>query len=356
MIDDRRNARNRNCSRSDAVLRVLWGAAASVMLAFDATSVASAQDETGWTLLFEPMVVEGFGHDQQVLGIDDLESNLSPTLATTTPVNLDTEAGLALRFELEWNRSGNLDFGLDGFLFSASRGRPARSATSDGPSGPIDRVVFNAWNRSYESSGSDEELFFGVLGDTDIAIWTIDAYAIKTLVETGENRLRLTFGLRTGDFDNDFHGQAGVEDADGSFYDASSNYDLMMGPLIGLSAETHFGENSLRGYVGQSVLFGNTQLSQTTTDFTGPVTDPPSNIIAQEHFSREIDVAIPITELRINWLKPLNERLALGVAANVSVWWDVPVPPGVVPATVGDRSDENTIVFFGIGAAIRFDF
>ncbi len=338
------------------VFRLLRGAVLPIFLTFGGTGVAGAQEDTGWTLLLEPMVMDGFGHDQQVLSIQELDPDASPALNSRRPVSLDTEGGVAARFELEWNRSGQWDFGLDGFLFSASRGRPARTAAADGPSGPIDQVVFNAWDRSYVSNGPGEELFFGVLGDTDVAIWTIDVYAVKTLVESPTSRLRLVLGLRNGDFDNDFHGQAGVQDVGGSFYDASSNYDLMMGPLVGISGDMYFGRNTVRGYIGQSVLFGNTQLTHTTSDFIGPVTDPPSNIIAQESFSREEDVAIPITELRINWLRSLGDRLSLGVAANVSVWWDVPVPPGVIPATEGDRSDENTIVFFGIGVAIGFRF
>lgn len=300
--------------------------------------------------------MDAFGHDQQVLSISEVESTASPPRTTSRPVSLDSESGLALRFELEWNRSGDWDYGLDGFLFSASRGRPARTAAADGPAGPVDEVVFDAWNRNYQSNGPGEELFFGVLGDTDIAIWTVDAYAIKTLVDSNGRRLRLMMGIRSGDFDNDFHGQAGLQDTGGSFYDASSNYDLMMGPLVGIAGETSSGNNTFRGYIGQSVLLGSAQLTHTTSDFIGAPTDPPTNVIAQDSFSRDTDVAIPITELRFNWLRPLNERLSLGVAANVSVWWDVAVPPGVVPATEADRSNENTIVFFGIGAALRFDF
>lgn len=339
-----------------AVVRILQSVVIPISLALGVAGPAEAQEETGWTLLLEPMVMDGFGHDQQVLSIQELDPNASPALNTRRPVSLDTEGGVTLRLELEWNRSGEWDFGLDGFLFSASRGRPARTVSADGPSGPIDQVVFNAWDRNYVSNGPGEKLFFDVLGDTDVAIWTIDVYAVKTLVESPANRLRLVLGLRNGDFDNDFHGQAGIQGVGGSFYDASSNYDLMMGPLVGISGDAYFGRNTVRGYIGQSILFGSTQLTHTTSDFIGPPTDPPSNIVAQDSFSREQDVAIPITELRINWLRSLGDRLAVGVSANASVWWDVPVPPGVVPATEGDRSDENTIVFFGIGAAIRFGF
>jgi len=39
------------------------------------------------------------------------------------------------------------------------------------------------------------------------------------------------------------------------------------------------------------------------------------------------------------------------------VWWDVPVPPGVVAVPVGDASlHENTIVFLGTLVALELTF
>jgi hypothetical protein len=89
-----------------------------------------------------------------------------------------------------------------------------------------------------------------------------------------------------------------------------------------------------------------------TRDFTGPVSMTP-NVVAQETFGKDQDVAIPITEFRVGWLYPLSRRVALGLSANTSVWWDVPVPPGV-PVTDGARAfQENTIVYFGLALAVQ---
>ncbi|HEX9877141.1 MAG TPA: hypothetical protein VGC50_10860 [Gammaproteobacteria bacterium] len=332
---------------------IVAGAMLPIVLMLCGAGVAGAQEETGWSVLLEPVYMDAFGHDQHVLTMQEIDSGSTPATNTRTPASLDTEAGLALRFEVEWNSGRQWDLGIDGFLFSASRGRPSR--TTAGPSGSIDQVVFDAWNRSYVSNGPDEELFFGVLGDTDIAVWSIDVYGIKTLQVSAGNRLRLALGARNADFDNDFHGQAGIQGVEGSLFDASSNYERMIGPLVGLAGDFDFGGNTVRGYIGQSVVFGRTQLTHTTSDFTGPVSETPS-LTSQNRLSRDQDVAIPITELRINWLRPINDRLSLGAAANASVWWDVPVPPNVVPAVEGGGFNENTIVFFGIGAAVKFKF
>ncbi|HSG64796.1 MAG TPA: hypothetical protein VLD39_07340, partial [Gammaproteobacteria bacterium] len=200
-----------------------------------------------------------------------------------------------------------------------------------------------------------EALYFEVLGDTDVAVWNIDVYGLRTLRESADGGLRLALGLRSGDFDNDFHGQAGTTDVNGSFFDAASNYDLMLGPLVGIAGDAPLGGGTIRAYIGQSVLFGTTQLTYMTRDFTGPASDT-APIVGQQASSRTVDVAIPITDLRVNWLRPISDRLSLGVAANASIWWDVSVPPNVVPAVEQGASNENTIVFFGIGAAVGFDF
>jgi len=141
-------------------------------------------------------------------------------------------------------------------------------------------------------------------------------------------------GLRNADFDNDYHGIAGIEAVNGSLIDASSNYDRMLGPLVGVIGEIQLGRSTLSGYIGQSVVFGSANLSRTISDFVGPASEAPT-IVAQESFRRKQDVSIPITEFRITWLHPISRRFSLGVTANASIWSDVPVPPAIVPDVAG---------------------
>lgn len=106
----------------------------------------------------------------------------------------------------------------------------------------------------------------------------------------------------------------------------------------------------------QSAVFGSADLGRAIGDFEGPASDSPA-FVAGESFERlSQDVPIPMTELRITWLHPLGERVSLGVTANASIWFDVPVPPKISPTASSSGFDESTIVFLGIGAAIRFNF
>ncbi len=322
-----------------------------------ASSAAIGAEESEWTLLLEPMYMDAFGHDRQVLLVRQLDLDAALSTDISTPVALDTEATLVNRFTLQYSRASWEDWtaGFDLIFFGTAQGRPSRTAAADGPGGSIDQVLFEVADRSFESNDLDETLYFDVLTDTDLEIWTMDLYGIKTLAQTPERSIRLLLGLRNADFDNDYHGIAGIESVNGSLIDASSNYERMMGPLIGLVGEVKIGESSLTGYVGQSVVFGSANLSRVIGDFVGPAGEEPA-FVAQESFRRKQDVSIPITELRITWLYPITRRFSLGATVNASVWSDVPVPPGIVPGISGGGNNRNTIDFFGVGAALEYRF
>ncbi len=307
-------------------------------------------DDGEWTLLLEPMYMDAYGHDQHILTIHQIDLDSTPTVDTKTPVALDTDGGLGFRFELQYARS-DWGAGLDFFWFDTSQGRPSHTAAGAGPN---DEVAFETAGRSFASNDPSQVLVFNVLEDTDLNAWAVDLYGLKTLASMPAGSLQLQFGVRNADFDNDYHSVVGVQDIEGSLFDASSNYGRMIGPLVGLVAEANFGKHSVRGYIGQSVVFGTASLVNSTRDFVGPVSGAPT-VVAEESFGKDEDVAIPITEFRVNWLYPISRRVSLGLSANTSVWWDVRVPPGVIPSADGSEVFlENTIVYFGLAVAVKF--
>ncbi|MGH9748938.1 MAG: hypothetical protein ACRD6R_03310 [Candidatus Polarisedimenticolia bacterium] len=91
---------------------------------------------------------------------------------------------------------------------------------------------------------------------------------------------------------------------------------------------------------------------------TGPHRPGPSpSYVAREAFDEERDVAIPITELRLRRTCRVSEHLALGAGVETSLWWDVPVPPGVIPVADGDEVlHEDTMVFFGFAGFLKLTF
>ncbi len=312
-------------------------------------------EERKWSFEFQPIYMQVYGHDPHVLTVHEIDLDPTPAPDDKAAVNLETDDGLAYRFELQ-RSGGQWGWGIDYFLLLTSQSADDLTAAADGPSGPIDEVVFEVADRSFTSTDPSELLFYEVLEDTDLEVWTFDLYATRTLAEKPQSSIRLQLGLRLGDFDNDYRAVVGIQNVGGSQLDASSNYPLMMGPIVGLAGNLQGGRSSIEAYVGQSVLLGSVQLDSMSREFTGAF-GPAPTYVARERFKREQDVAIPITELRIRWTCRLGKRVSLGAGVHTSVWWDVPVPPGVIPIENGDEAlHEDTLVFFGLLGAVKFAF
>jgi hypothetical protein len=345
----------RNASRKRGG-RARGGATSALAAAVAVLGVADAAalDER-WTVAVEPMILDAYGHDQHVLTMHEIDLDATPRLDAKTAVALETDDGPAYRGKVEY-AGERWGWGLDFLWWNGSQDLAERNAA--GGAGAADQVAFEVADRTFTSSAPDQVLFYRVLEDTDLTMWTLDLYAARTLAETPESRLRILFGLRNADFDNDYRAVAGLEAAAGSRLDASSNYGRMMGPLLGLDGDVHLGRNTFRGFLGQSVVLGEAELSGSAREFTGAFTeDPPPPFFTGETFRRLEDVAIAITELRVQWTYDVTRRVALGLGADTSAWWDVRVPPGVVPIADGDEAlHDNDIVFFGLHGVVRVAF
>ena len=310
-----------------------------------------------WSLSVEPIYVSVHGHDQHVLSVRDADLGATPATESRTAVLLETNGNLAPRFELRWDRE-SWTFGLDFFHFVTKHALTDRSGSA---SGAGNELAFEVADRSFVSSSPSEVLSFRILEDTELATWTVDLYALRTLAETPSSAVRMQLGLRNADFDNDYRAVVGIVDAGGRRIDASSNYGRLTGPLVGLVGEISHGRSRFRGYIGQSLVFGEAELTHRARDFTGSleaaiqVDGEIATASTDIGFRAPNDVAIPITEFRLGWSHRLTQRLELGAGINVSAWWDVPVPPGVVPSTAGGSSQllENTIVYSGLSGTMK---
>lgn len=321
----------------DPIHRRVWRAALALLAALGCTvpAVAAGGD---WTVELQPVYMELSGHDQHVLTVAGTEGR--------TSVELDTDGGPAYRGELLYDR-GRWSWGLEFFWFSTSQNVPDRAATLG---------VFEVVDRSFTADEPGEVLFYRVLEDTDVALWTADLYARRTLTESTNGSLDVLLGIRNGDFDNDYRAVVGVEGVAGRRLDASSNYGRMIGPLVGLAGTYRLGRSTIETYLGQSVILGDVELSSRAREFTGPFGETPA-FVSDERFRTEDEVSIPITELRVQWTYGLTEHVSLGVGADSAAWWDVPVPPGVVPGDGGIQTlHENTLVLTGAAAVLKVAF
>lgn len=309
--------------------------------------------ERQWTLRYTPALTAVEGHDQHVLTIHEIDDG-PPLLDTKSVVTLDTDRKLTYGLELR-NDGENWGWGVNFFLYGATVNGIHRMAAAEGPSGILDEVVFEIADEQYASQDPGEVLFFDLLDDNRLEVWTFDLYGTRIVGRTDKGAFRVQLGLRVGDFDNDYRAVVGLEDVEGTRVDASSNYPAMMGPLVGLIGDVHRGHHEFRGYVGQSVLLGEASLRRNSRHFTGPFSGASFDTL--ESFGTTQDVAIPVTEIRADWTYRIGRHIGVGLGASVSAWFDVPVPPGAVPVPGGDEAlHENTIVFTGMTGAFEWRF
>ena len=315
--------------------------------------------ERKWSLQVEPVFIEVHGHDQHVLTEHRIDLTSVPELSDKTAVGLDTESSTGFRLHVE--RAGNQwHLGIAVFSLLTSQKTPDRTASGSGLSGA---VIFEVADQRYTSLDPSQSLFYGVLEDTSVEMWTTDLYAKRTLAQSEDSRIDLLVGLRAGDFDNDYRAIVGLQDVVGTRLDASSNYDLMLGPLVGFSGNVRRGRSHFEASLTQSVLLSTVELTSEQRRFGGPfgafdgALEDIGVPLSHEKFRKVEDVAIPVTELRLKWTYSVNDRLALGAGVFTSAWWDVPVPPGVIPIAGGDQAlHENTIVLVGLSGVVKYTF
>ena len=331
--------------------RARRGATIALALVLAAGAAGPAQAAGTWSVEVAPVYVEVTGHDQHVL-------TARRTGGDAEAVELETDAALGYRASALWDRDSAWDYGLDFFIHRTDQGAgPRRVAAASA----AERRDFEVPNRSFASAGPGQTLYFQTLEDTTVELWVADVFARRELAPRGGRALALLLGLRNADFDNDYRAIAGLGDVGGVRIDASSNYSRMMGPMAGLSATLERGRHTWIGDLRQSVVFGDVELTRTLRDFAGPPEPfavgpeevPPGP--ASERLSETESITVPMTDLALAWRLRLGERWALGASLGGTAWWDLAVPPGVVPGRA-ESLEETTLVTYALGVTLRYTF
>ena len=272
-------------------------------------------------------------------------------------MTLDSEGALGYRAVVETGREGS-GWGLDFLIFRTDQSVGPLAAAAGGASG---RLELEAADRDFVSTSPGESLYFQTLEDTTIELWSLDLRHRRRLAASESGSLDLLLGLRNADFDNDYRAVVGIEGSGGRRIDASSNYGRMLGPLVGLAAGFERGRHEVRGRLGQAIVWGEVELTNRWREFAGPkepFAGPPEEVPAgdvQGVFGTTRDLAVPMSDLELGWRYRLSETWSLGATARAAAWWNLAVPPGVVPGAGGDRAlHETTIVLYGVGLTVRW--
>jgi len=308
-----------------------------------ASPAAPAAD---WALRFDAPWVDVGGHDQHALTIRNRDTSGTPAFETGAAIDVVWPSALNYGFavkRLEHGSGWGFDFFYYGVTADGLRRTAAGSATNE--------VTFAASDQSYSSTDPATVLYYDLREDNRLEAWTADVYYQRTLVAG----LELQFGLRFADFDNDHLSVLGIEGVEGTFLETSSNYPRMMGPLVGITGALGEGKSRIEAYLGQSLVAGRASLKYGSEHFTGTPAAP--TVDDSRFFSDFVDVVIPISELRLRYTYRLTDQLSLGTGLAGQAWWDVQVPPGVIPDPNASQAlQENTVVFYSVLASVEWRF
>lgn len=339
---DRVNRALVNCAlRRGRLSLVVFLVAASVT--FGSSSLARAEEDR-WSFRVALGYVDAQGHDPHVLSVDGPANG-------SGAFRLETESDIGRYLGARYRRGQKWAWGADFSWFTGGQELSTRTLAAAADGAP---VALEITDRVLVSTSPEEVLFFRRLGDTDMNAWTFDVYALRRLSRGPRGGFQLLVGVRNADFDNDNRFAAGIEDALGTRIDASSNYDRMIGPLVGLVLDREWGRSRFELILTQSVVQGDAELFAMRSDFIGPFVDGSEEIVARRDFRQPKSVTIPITDLHLRWSYPATEHLSYGLGLGISRWSDVSVPPGVRPTGGLDTLYESTIDFYGLQIAVAF--
>ena len=319
-------------------------------LLFASPLVVSSEDESSsgdraWRIRIEPTFIDAGGHDPHVLDVTGSGG--------TTAVSLETDSGVGHQAHFRRNRSSSRwGWGVDFFWFTGAQNR----ARTNVATGAGDAVTYRVPGAEFTSTGPGEVLYYERQPDTDMNAWVLDFYALRDAFASGDRKGHWLLGVRSADFDSDYHAAVGVQGVGGTFFDAFSNYGRMHGPLVGLTVETTRGRQRFEGQIAQSIVFGDADLLMVQSGFEGEFIDENQNFLTQRTFSRSETVSIPITDLRLRWVVEASRSLSLGLGAAASHWAGVSVPPGVRPSADIDAVYESSITFIGLSALVEVNF
>jgi len=325
--------------------RLFWAALAAAWLLGTGDSLRAEKGQ--WTFRLEPMVMDAYGHDRHVLTIRRF-SYVPQTSASEehlTAVQLATDPGDAYRGELRYTR-GKWGLGLDVFSFETSQGVTVPEA-SGSQSEFVTYEAVGPW--SFFSSEPSSVLFFHVLKDTDLTVWAVDLYGMRTVAERPKSALALHGGVRFAGFENDYRMRMGARDLSEASLDASASYDLLTGPMVGLAGEFGRGRSRVHACVGQSLLFGEVEQVYDASSYAPWY----SNLTT---FRMKRDATVAVTDLRVRWTFALGEHFSLGTGVHGSWWSGLTFPP-TQPSTIApENRSESSLVFFGVLGTVGVTF
>ena len=369
-----------------------------IMFTFGAGSIVQAQD--GLEIQLEPMLMDVYGYNEHVgdivryreeFSVDEAGNITEDYGATYEPINLNMKDKFTLRGEVTY-RKGQWSLGASGWWFN----------TDDSVSGRVTTPVME-WTDTgyiyYESAVRmwdhtlwplDNELEDSGMSPVDywaedkLKVWTADLFLSRILAEKKDSYANFSLGAKLGSLETKENlGQkqrAFIYDFDyGCNFDnhvtlestAEADCSFMAGPVLGFQGKVKRGKFGIEGFISQSVLFGKVKHTGLWEDIDDILWIDPATgeiiwhdvLTGKFPFSKEEEVALPVTELKLEVVYYITKNISIGGGGFYSIWWNAPVAPKwsvpggwVVGEGTGWRLQERTLKFSGLKIVLSICF
>ena len=369
-----------------------------IMFTFVAGSIVQAQD--GLEIQLEPMLMDVYGYNEHVgdivryreeFSVDEAGNITEDYGATYEPINLNMKDKFTLRGEVTY-RKGQWGLGASGWWFN----------TDDSVSGRVTTPVMEWTDTGYIYYESAVRMWDHTLWPLDneledsgmspvnywaedkLKVWTADLFLSRTLAEKKDSYANFSLGAKLGSLETKENlGQkqrAFIYDFDyGCNFDnhvtlesiSEADCGFMTGPVLGFQGKAKRGKFGIEGFINQSVLFGKVKHTGLWEDIDDILwTDPATGEIVWHDvltgkfpFSKEEEVALPVTELKLEVVYYITKNISIGGGGFYSIWWNAPVAPKwsvpgdwVVGEGTGWRLQERTLKFSGLKIVLSICF
>jgi hypothetical protein len=186
-------------------------------------------------------------------------------------------------------------------------------------------------------------------------VWSKDLTAGHTLLKDSRGQLQLVAGVRLGGYDEG--SQAAPLTADGygstltnTALGPSLGSGTLVGPTLGIAGDRQVQRHRLSGLFQQSRLYGQAELTRSTVP--GADTEDLRSGV-ESHIERR-DVNVSVSELGVKYLYELSDRVAFGMGAMASVWWDTPT--NAVDGNGRVSSGSDTFIYLGGMGTLEMQF
>ncbi|MCX7111728.1 MAG: hypothetical protein NTX45_16695 [Proteobacteria bacterium] len=336
----------------------------------------------GWNLQLEPMYLEmGGANTHQSTVKTTMANSQFSELPISETKNFHYDGNVTFRGQLEYKPS-DWGIGLSGWWFDAQDSL-SQNILSPKVSGYVDSNGNNAFtsvstqvNSRVFSLSVPARSSGGLVrasANSNISVWNLDAYAIKTLGDFDNGQINLTFGVKIGGITNtggesysgtpmtyDYGNFNFTENSIGTAsYSAKAN--IMAGPSIGIQGHGKHENHRLEGLISQSVLIGNLNRdvfasyensTQFAFNYYGQSYQYGYSIPEVVNRSNSETIAIPVTDIKLKYAYDVTENLSLGLGVFASIWVDTPAYPRVQIS----NEKYNTLVFYGGLSSISLKF